>query len=138
MSLPQGPRRYVAGAVAGVFIVLGVAAAVLPESVIASSRYLVSPVGILAAAALRVGIGAALLFVAQGSRAPAILRIIGAALLVAGLTFPVFGVDNAKTRIEWEAEHMMFLRLEGVLFAWAGLVVYKLSTPPGSTVGGNL
>jgi hypothetical protein len=129
MSLPQSLRRYVAGAVAGVFVVLGVAAAVLPESVIASSRYLVSPVGIFAAAALRVGIGAALLFIAQGSRAPAILRIMGAAMLIAGLTFAIFGVDSAKARIEWEAGHMMFLRLEGVLFAWAGLVIYNLSKP---------
>jgi hypothetical protein len=71
MSLPQSHEvrasqerfpRYVACAVAGVFVVLGVAAAVLPESVIAASRYLVSPLGIFAAAALRVGIGAALLF----------------------------------------------------------------------------
>jgi len=51
------------------------------------------------------------------------------ALLIAGLTFPILGVDNAKARIEWEAGHTMFLRLEGVLFVWAGLVVYKLSKP---------
>ena len=29
---------------------------------------------------------------------------------------------------------MMFLRMEGVLFAWAGLVVYKLSTPPDKSL----
>jgi hypothetical protein len=127
VSLPKGLRRYAAGAVATVFVVLGVAAAVLPGTVIAGSRYLVSPLGIFAAAALRVGIGAALLFVAQGSRAPAILRIMGAAMLIAGLMFPIFGVDSSKARIEWEAAHMTFLRLEGALFAWAGVVIYKLS-----------
>jgi hypothetical protein len=51
----------------------------------------------------------------------------GAAMLIAGLMFPTFGVDSAKARIEWEADHMTFLRLEGALFAWAGVVVYKLS-----------
>ena len=122
--------RYLAVAVAGVFIALGVAAAVAPDTVIASSRYMVSPVGIYAAAALRSGIGVALLLVARGSRAPAILRIMGVALLIAGLTMPILGVDSAKARIEWEAKHMMFLRMEGVLFAWAGLVAYKLSKPP--------
>ena len=121
--------RYLAVAVAGVFIALGVAAAVAPDTVIASSRYMVSPVGIYAAAALRSGIGVALLLVARGSRAPAILRIMGLALLIAGLTMPILGVDSAKERIEWEAKHMMFLRMEGVLFAWAGFVVYKLSKP---------
>jgi hypothetical protein len=121
--------RYLAIAVAGIFIALGVAAAVAPDIVIASSRYMVSPVGIYAAAALRSGIGIALLLVARGSRAPAMLRIMGVTLLIAGLTMPILGVDNAKARIEWEAGHMMFLRLEGVLFVWAGLVVQKLSKP---------
>ena len=128
--------RYLAVAVAGVFIALGVAAAVAPDAVIASSRYMVSPVGIYAAAALRSGIGVALLLVARGSRAPAILRIMGVALLIAGLTMPILGVDSAKARIEWEAKHMMFLRMEGVLFVWAGLVVYRLSKPPDQRASG--
>jgi hypothetical protein len=119
--------RYLAGAVAGLLIVLGLATALVPDIVITSSRYMVSPVGIYAAAALRSGIGAALLLVARGSRAPTILRIMGVVSLIAGLTFPFLGVDSAKARIEWEANHLMFLRMEGVLFAWAGLVVYKLS-----------
>jgi hypothetical protein len=127
MSTLRRTSRHLAGAVAGVFIALGVAAAVAPDAVIASSRYLVSPAGIYTAAALRSGIGVALLLVAPGSRAPAILRIMGVALLAAGLTMPMLGVDNARARIEWEAAHTTFLRLEGVIFVWAGLVVYKLA-----------
>lgn len=127
-----GAPRYLAVAVAGVFAALGLAAAVTPGTVIASSRYLVSPVGIYAASALRTGLGVALLLVARGSRAPAILRLMAVALLIAGVTMPLLGVDNAKARIEWEAEHILFLRMEGVLFAWAGLVVYSL--PGRSTV----
>jgi len=122
--------RYLAVAVAGIIIALGVAAAVTPGPVVAASQSVVSLTGILFAAALRCGIGVALLFVAGGSRAPAILRIIGAVSLVAGLAMPFLGVENAKARIEWEAEHMMFLRLEGVLFVWTGVIVYKLSQPP--------
>jgi hypothetical protein len=121
--------RYLAIAVAGVFLAPGLAATVAPDAVIAFSRYLVSPIGIYVAAALRSGIGVALLLVARGSRAPAILRIMGVALIFAGLTMPILGVDSAKARIEWEAEHMMFLRLEGVLFMCAGLVVHKLCKP---------
>jgi hypothetical protein len=122
--------RYLAVAVAGIIIALGVAAAVAPGIVIAASQSMVSLTGIYFAAALRCGLGVALLFVARGSRAPATLRIMGAALLVAGLTMPFLGVDSAKARIEWEAAHMMFFRLEGVLFVWAGVVVYELSQPP--------
>ena len=122
--------RYLAVAVAGVLATLGFAAAVAPDTVIAISRHMVSPIGIYAAAALRSGIGIALLLIATGSRAPTILRIMGVASLIAGLTYPILGVDNAKARIEWEAGHMMFLRVEGVLFFWAAFVVYKLSKSP--------
>jgi len=124
---PSRLARYLAIAVAGVFILFGVVAAVAPDTAIALSRHLVSPLGIYAAAALRCGVGVALLLIARGSSAPAILRFMGMALLIAGLTFPALGVDSAKARIEWEARHTMFLRLEGVLFVWAGLVVDKLS-----------
>jgi hypothetical protein len=119
--------RHLAVAVAGVFVALGVAAALAPDAVIAASRHMVSPAGIYAAAALRSGMGISLLLVARGSRAPVILRIMGLALLTAGLTMPMLGVDNARARIEWEATHMTFLRLEGVIFVWAGLVVGKLA-----------
>jgi hypothetical protein len=114
-------------AVAVVFIALGLTATVAPDLAIAGSRHLVSTAGIYAAAALRIGVGAALLLVARGSRAPGILRIMGAALLVAGFTMPMLGLENAKARIEWEANHLVLLRMEGLLFAWAGLVVYKLA-----------
>jgi hypothetical protein len=122
--------RYLPVALAGIIISLGVAVTVVPGMVIAASQSFVSLTGIYFAAALRCAVGGALLFVARGSRAPAILRIMGAASLVAGLTMPLLGVDSAKARIEWEAEHMMFFRLEGVLFVWAGVIVYTLSRPP--------
>lgn len=123
-------KRLVAMAVVGVFIALGVAAAVAPNIYIAGSQYLVSPVGIYGAAAIRSGIGVALLLVARGSRAPTVLRIMGVALQIMGFTLPILGVDSAKARVEWEAEHTTFLRIEGVLFMWAGFIVYKLSQPP--------
>jgi hypothetical protein len=114
-------------AVATVFVALGLLAALVPDIAIAISRKLVSPVGIHVAAAMRCGLGLALLLIAQGSRAPAILRIMGVALIIAGFTFPLLGVENAGARIEWEAGHVPFLRFEGVLFVWAGILIYMLS-----------
>lgn len=69
-----------------------------------------------------------MLLLAPVSGAPAIPRTMGAALLI-GLTFPFLGADSAKARIDWEAQHTTFLRMERVLFAWAGLAVYTLSVP---------
>jgi hypothetical protein len=138
MSVPQTREirkgreqlvRYLAVAVAVVLAALGFVAAVAPDTAIAISRKLVSPIGIYAAAALRSGIGIALLLIARGSRAPTILRIMGVVSLIAGITFPILGVDNAKARIEWEAAHLMFLRLEGVMFVWTGFIVYKIAKP---------
>jgi hypothetical protein len=124
-------RRYLAAAVAGIIIALGVAVAVAPELVIAASRSMVSAAGIYFAAAVRCVMGVALLLVAPRSQAPAILRIMGAVLLLAGFMMPLLGVDDARARIEWEAEHLLFFRLEGVFFVCAGVMVYKLSQPRG-------
>jgi hypothetical protein len=131
MSEPSRPRlsHFLSAAVAAAFIVLGVAAAVAPDTVIASSRSLVSHAGIYAAAAVRSAMGIALLLIAPGSRGPAILRIMGLALLAMGLTMPIMGVDSARARIEWEAEHLSFLRMEGVLFVCAGIIAYAIARP---------
>jgi hypothetical protein len=122
--------RFVTIAITSLFVLLGVAAAAVPGVIVASSQYLVSPVGIYAAAVIRCGIGLALLIVARGSRAPGILRVMGCVLLFMGLAMPFMGVDSARARIEWEAEHIPFLRMEGVLFVWAGFIIHKLAQPP--------
>jgi hypothetical protein len=119
-------------AVAGVLAVLGIAAAAAPDLVVASSRRMVSPAGIYAAALLRLTIGASLLLLSPGSQAPKVLRLMGFAIVASGLAFPFLGVDSARTRIEWEAAHTTFLRLEGLVFIWAGYVVYKLSQAPAA------
>jgi hypothetical protein len=121
--------------VAGILTVLGIAAAAAPDFVVASSRRMVSPTGIYAAAMLRVVIGLSLVLLAPGSSAPKVLRLMGLAVLVVGMVLPLQGVDGAKARIEWEAAHTTFLRLEGLVFVWAGYVIYKLSRtpPPNST-----
>lgn len=123
--LPQALGYFVVG----VFTVLGATAAVAPDFVIASSRSMLSPAGIIGAAVLRTGVGIALLLVARRSRAPVILRSMAFLLLAVGVVLPFLGVENARSRVEWEAEHTMFLRIEGILFIWAGYVIHKLVQP---------
>jgi hypothetical protein len=123
--------RSLALVVAGVVVVLGVAGVVIPDIVIATGRYLVSPSGLYAAAAFRVGVGLVLILAARASRAPGILRAIGAVVLVGGVANPFFGVEAARARLDWEAAHVSFLRVEGAAFVClGGLIVSALRPDP--------
>jgi hypothetical protein len=121
--------RSVALGVAGVVMVLGVAGVVIPGSVIAIGRHWVSPSGLYAAAAFRVGVGLVLMLAARGSRAPGVLRAIGAVVLVAGAAAPFFGVEAARARLDWEAAHVGFLRVEGAAFVCLGGLIVSALRP---------
>jgi hypothetical protein len=121
--------RSLALVVAGVVVVLGVAGAVIPDTVIAIGRHLVSPSGLYAAAAFRVGAGLALILAGRESRAPGILRAIGAVVLVGGMVTPFFGVEAARARLDWEAAHLAFFRVEGAVFVCLGGLIVSLLRP---------
>jgi hypothetical protein len=119
--------RCFARVVGGVVIVLGVAGVVIPDMVIATGRYLVSPAGLFAAAAFRIGTGLLLIRAAPESRAPSILRAIGAVVLVAGAATPLYGVEAARARLDWEAAHVPLFRVEGAAFVClGGLIISAL------------
>ena len=97
--------RFLALLVALFVMVVGVAGVVSPESLLAVGRYVVTPVGIYLIAALRVGIGLLLMLVAGTTRAPRIVRTLGAFVFVAGIVTPLFGVDRSRAILDWEAMH---------------------------------
>ena len=121
--------RSLALIVAGVVVVLGVAGAVIPETVIATGRYLVSPSGLYAAAAFRVGVGLVMILAARESRAPGILRAIGAVVVITGVATPFFGVETARARLDWEAAHVTILRVEGAAFVCLGGLLVSALLP---------
>jgi len=121
--------RSLALIVAGVVVILGVAGVMIPDIVIATGRHLVSPSGLYAAAAFRVGVGLVLILSARESRAPGILRAIGAVVLVAGVATPFFGVEAARARLDWEAAHVGFLRVEGAAFVCLGGLIVSALRP---------
>ncbi len=121
--------RSLALVVAGVVVLLGVAAAVIPDTVISTGRHLVSPSGLYAAAAFRVGVGLVLILAARESRAPKVLRAIGALVFVGALATPFFGVDAARARLDWEAAHVAFFRVEGVAFVCLGGLIVSALRP---------
>ena len=106
--------------VALVVMIVGVVGVVSPESLMTLGRYAVTPAGLYAITVLRVGIGLLLMLVARTSRAPKTLRVLGAVVLVAGLTTPLFGVDRVRTILEWEAMHIALLRAGAVVAVAAG------------------
>ena len=115
---------------AGVVVVLGVAFAVIPQTLIANRRYyMVSSAALHGEAAFRAGIGLALIFAARASRVPGTLRAIGAVVLVVGLATPFFGVAAARARLDWEAAHVPFLRVEGALFVCLGGIIVSAILP---------
>ena len=121
--------RYLALVVAGVVVLLGVAGVVIPDMVIATGRYLVSTFWLYVAAAFRVGVGLVLILAARESRAPGILRAIGAVVLVAGVATPFFGVEAVRARLDWEAAHVGFLRVEGAAFVFLGVLIVSALRP---------
>ena len=121
--------RYLALAVAGAIVVLGVAGVLIPDIVIATGRHLVSPFGLYAAAAFRLGVGLVLILAARESRAPGILRAIGAVVLVGSVATPFFGVEAARVRLDWEAAHVGFLRVEGAAFVCLGGLIVSALRP---------
>ena len=115
--------------VAGVVAFLGVAGVVFPDIVIATGRHIVSPIALYVAGAFRVGVGLVLILAARESRAPGILRAIGAVVLVAGVATPLFGVEAARARLDWEAAHVGFLRIEGAAFVFLGGLIVSALRP---------
>lgn len=95
--------RSLALLVAFFIMVVGMVGVVTPDSLMTVGRYVVTPVGLYAIAALRVGIGLVLMLVAPISRVPRTLRAFGAIVLVAGLTTPLFGVERTRAIFDWEA-----------------------------------
>ena len=56
-------------------------------------------------------------------------------MLVAGVATPLFGVDAARARLDWEAAHVAFFRVEGVALVCLGGLIAAALQPhrPSST-----
>jgi hypothetical protein len=121
--------RSLALIIAVVIMVAGLARILAPDSMLALERYVVTPAGLWVVAALRVGIGLVLMLVARNSRAPRTLRALGAAVIVAGLATPLFGVERSRAVFDWVETRSALLRVEGVLMmAIGGLIAFAVVT----------
>ena len=116
--------------VATVVMIIGIVGVVAPDRLIAAGRYVMTPAGLYAIAALRVGMGLVLMLVASTSRAPKTLRALGVFVLVAGLAMPFFGVARSRAIVDWAAvQGPTLLRgVAGVMLVLGGFIAWALAT----------
>ena len=91
--------------IALVVIVIGVVGVIRPDMLVAAADYVLTPGGLLMIAAFRVAVGIVLLLVASATRAPKVVRVLGAVALVAGLMTPLFGVERSRAVMAWETSY---------------------------------
>src|SRR5262245_62900203 len=119
--------QMIATVLSALFAGLGAMAVFWPDQVIEIGRSVSTPAGLLTAAALRILFGAVLVAAASLSRAPNLLRVFGALILLAGLSTPLFGVELARVLLDVsEQDGGAWLRITGTiaialgaLFVWA-------------------
>jgi len=95
--------KHLALLIALFIIIVGIAVFVSPELLTTIGRYVITPAGLYAVGAVRVGIGVVLMMVASMSRTPRMLRALAIFVIAAGLATPLFGVDRARAILDWEA-----------------------------------
>ena len=113
--------RIAALLVALFIVVVGMVGIVSPDSLTTVRRqYFATPVGLYTAGAVRVAMGLVLILVARISRAPKILRTLGAVMCAQGLAATLLGLDRAHAILEWEVMHPALLRAGAVVALASG------------------
>jgi hypothetical protein len=107
---------------------VGVLGLVSPSRIRIIQRYFERPAGLYVAAAVRLAMGAAVLLAAPASRAPAVLRIVGVVIIVAGVITAFLGRDRFRGLVAWwSARGSAFVRAwAAVALAFGLLLAYAL------------
>jgi hypothetical protein len=122
----------IATLIVAVFIILvGVVGMFTPDSLLTIGRSVITPAGLYAIAALRVGIGILLMLVAPISRVPRIFRVVGAIVVVAGIATPLFGVERSRAILDWvSTQGVALIRVGAVLaIAIGGFIAFAVAQP---------
>jgi hypothetical protein len=110
--------KWVAVALSALVAAIGSIGLLWPAALLEIGRVFGTPSGLYAAAALRIGFGAALFLAAPASRLPALVRAIGIVIFVAGLMTPLIGIERLLAVLDWASALDPFL-----LRVWAGIAL---------------
>lgn len=122
--------RSAAWLVAVFTMVVGLVGLISPESLTTARRlYFATPVGFYAAGALRVAMGLVVIGCAPASRAPRMLRLLGAVMCLQAVSATLLGPDRARAVLEWESlQGAALLRVgAAVALAAGGYVAFAVS-----------
>lgn len=116
-------------AVALFIFVMGAWGVFAPGSIFAFISGWSSKTGFWLAVLLRLCFGLALWFAAPDTRAPVLLRALGALAILLGLGLPIIGYERFERVIEWWTGHSAFVMRLWSLLATAigGLVLWSLT-----------
>jgi hypothetical protein len=110
-------------------VTVGSVGILAPSSLVWIARHSVTSGAFYLIATVRVAVGLVLISVASASRAPKALRVLGYAILIAGITTALTGllaIERARAIIDWWSQQESgVVRLTGVLvLAFGGFVAY--------------
>lgn len=135
--LGERSLRIAALLVAVFTIVIGIGGIISPESGIEIRRlYFATPPRLYTAAAVRVAMGLVVVLAAAASRAPKILRALGAVMCMQGLAATLMGPDHARAIMEWEtSQGTALLRVGAAVALAAGVFLAFAVTGRGPKSG---
>src|SRR5262245_41142720 len=93
--------------------VVGAIGVIRPEALLGFARYFETPIGLYAAAGIRIVLGLALLVAAPRSRTPVVIRVLGAFVLVAGLLTSFAGPERVRAVVDWWSSRGGFVMRAG-------------------------
>ena len=111
----------------GIIVILaGLLGLVAPNVLLSMGRSVITPAGIYIIAALRIGVGILFIYTARTSRMPRTVRVLGLAVVLAGIATPVFGMDRSLAVLGWWSGQSAFmLRAPALIMVGIGaFVVY--------------
>lgn len=126
--------KYLAWIVALFAITVGLTGIVAPDRLLGLRSLVATQGALYVIGAIRMAFGVVLIMAAAGSRVPKTLRIVGAVMMLAGLSTPMFGIERTKVVMEWEvAQGPAFMRIVGVVvLALGGLLIFALIPSKGA------
>ena len=108
---------------------IGILSMAAPSVPLQFAQSLLTPNALYVIGAVRVCFGLLLVWVARGSRAPKVLRVLGVLVVVAGVITPFFGVERSRAVLDWwSSQGAMFMRVVmGIAVAFGVFVIYAVA-----------